>query len=117
MVFRWQPRATTRIALFAALASATTGLFLAGFQVQGWTMPKPVAIPLFVLLGAMIVASVSAIIVEAIRAFRSFLEHRSTTASWVESEEPGFLDYEPDGIRAFKGLHMSLINSPEIPKG
>jgi hypothetical protein len=100
MFFKWHPGATTRIALLAALASAATGLFFAGFQVQGWTMPKLVAIPLFALLGAMVVVSVSAIIIEAVRAFRSFLEHRSTTPAWVESTAPGVFDYEPDLERA-----------------
>jgi peptidoglycan/LPS O-acetylase OafA/YrhL len=102
MVFKWQTGAATRIAVRAALASAATGLLLATFQVQGWTMPKPLAVILIVLLVAMIVVAVAAIVGEAFRAFMSFLEHRATTPSWVASAEPGVLDYEPDGIRANK---------------
>jgi hypothetical protein len=108
MFFKWHPGAATRIALLAALASATTGLFLAAFQVQGWTMPKPVAISLIVLLGAMIVTSASLIVYEALRAFRGWLDHRATTAAWVESTEPGVLDYEPDFLRAGTGFTKEL---------
>jgi hypothetical protein len=99
MVFK-EAGTAARIGAAAALASAATGLLLAAFQVQGWTMPKPLAIGLIVFLVAMIVAMAAAIIFEAIRALRGFLEHRETTPTWVESEEPGVLDFEPDGIRA-----------------
>jgi hypothetical protein len=100
MFFRWEPEAAKRIGVEASLASVALGLFLAAFQVQGWTMPKAVAIVVIVLLGLMSTVALSAIIYEVVRAVRAFLEHRATTPSWVSTEKPGLLDYEADGIRA-----------------
>src|SRR4051794_11516524 len=100
--FKWEHGAPTRIGLRAALASAATGLLLAAFQVQGWTIPTALALALIGLLVTMIVVTVLSIVLEALRALRNALEHRATTAAWVPLDEPGFLDYEPDGIRANK---------------
>jgi hypothetical protein len=99
-VFVWEPGVPARIGLSATLSSASIGLLLALFQVQGWAMPKALAHALIVLLVAMIAAGFSVIVYEAVRALRRYREHRKTTASWVASEAPGLLDYEADGIRA-----------------
>jgi hypothetical protein len=90
----------TRIGLWATLASAGIGLFLALFQVQGWTMPQPLAVLLIALLLGVIAVAVSMIVIEIYRVVSQFLEHRATSTSWVASDSPGLLDYEADGIRA-----------------
>jgi len=102
MVFRWEPGAATRIGLRASFAGVAIAILLAVFQVQGWTMPKLLAVALIAVLIAMIIVALSTIVYEVAQAFRRFLEHHATTASWVAEEHPGFLDYEPDGIRAQK---------------
>jgi hypothetical protein len=96
----WEPGATTRIGLRASFASAAIVILLGVFQVQGWTMPKGLAIPLIVLLVAMIVIAISMIVYDVVAAFRRYLRHRATSASWVSKEKPGLLDYEADGIAA-----------------
>jgi hypothetical protein len=95
---QWRP--TTRIGLWATLASAAIGILLAVFQVQGWKVPKPLALLLIVLLLAVIAGALSMIALEVSRLARRFLEHRATTPGWVAETEPGLLDYEADGIRA-----------------
>jgi type III secretory pathway component EscS len=96
----WEPGAATRIGIEASLASVAIGLVLAAFQVQGWTMPRLLAVILIVLLLLMVAVALSAILYEVFKAVRRFLEHRATSPSWVSSERPGLLDYEADGIRA-----------------
>jgi hypothetical protein len=97
---RWEPGTSRVFGVSASLASVGIGLVLAAFQVQGWKMPKPLAVILIVLLLVLVAGAFSAMIYEVIRAVRRFLDHRATTASWVSSEKPGLLDYEADGIRA-----------------
>jgi len=63
-------------------------------------MPKPLAITLIVLLIAMLLAALAVIGYDVVRGFRRYLEHRDTTASWVSTEPPGLLDYEPDATHA-----------------
>jgi hypothetical protein len=106
--FRWEPGAAKNIGVGASLASVAIGLLLAAFQVQGWTMPKLLAIVLIVLLVVMIAVALSVIVYEVVRAVRGFLEHRATTPSWVSSERPGLLDYEADGIRASERFTKEL---------
>jgi hypothetical protein len=98
----------TRIGLWAGLASAGIGLFFALFQVQGWKVPKPLALALIVVLLAVIAGAVSMIAFEIWRAGRRFLEHRATSPSWVASEAPGLLDYEADGLRAIERFSREL---------
>jgi hypothetical protein len=98
--FRWEARTTTRIGLASTLVGGAIGILFAGFQVQGWRVPKLLALVLFAVLGLVIVGAVLAVVYEIVRAVRRFLEHRATTASWVSAEAPGFLDFEPDGMRA-----------------
>jgi hypothetical protein len=100
MFFRWEAGAAKRIVAEATFASVALGLFLAAFQVQGWTMPRAVAIVVIVLLALLSAAAISALVYEVVRSVRSYLEHRATTSSWVSSERPGLLDYEADFIRA-----------------
>jgi hypothetical protein len=97
-----------RIGLWATLGSAGIGLFLALLQVQGWTMPKPLALTLGVLLLAAVAIAVSMIVVEIWRVVQGVLEHRATSASWVASTDPGLADYEADGIRAQKRFTREL---------
>jgi hypothetical protein len=94
--------------LWATLASAAIGLFLALFQVQGWTVPKPLALTLIVLLLGVIAGAVSMAIIELGRVARRYLEHRATSPSWVASDPPGLLDYEADGVRAQKRFTREL---------
>jgi hypothetical protein len=109
MVFRWEPGAAKRIGVAASLASVAIGLLLAAFQVQGWTMPRLLAVILIVLLIVMIAIALSVIVYEVVGAVRGFLEHRATSSSWVSSERPGLLDYEADGIRASERFTKELI--------
>lgn len=97
-----------RIGLWATLGSAGIGLFFALFQVQGWTMPKPLGIVLGVLLLGVAAFALCMISVEVWRAIRRYLEHRATSASWVASTDPGLLDYEADGLRAQKRFTREL---------
>jgi hypothetical protein len=97
---RWAPSRTTRIGLWASLASAAIGILFAVFEVQGWKVPGPLALALIVFLLAVIAVAVLMISVEVARAIHRFFEYRATSASWVSSEAPGLLDYEADGIRA-----------------
>lgn len=89
-----------RIGLWATLGSAGIGLFFALFQVQGWTMAKPLAIGLGVLLLGAVAFAVSMIGIEVWRVVRRFFEHRATSPTWVASDPPGLLDYEADALRA-----------------
>lgn len=91
---------STRIGLWATLASAGIGIFLALLQVQGWTVPKLLALALAALLLGAVVVAVSMIAVEAWRWIRRFLKQRATSASWVQATAPGLLDFEADGVRA-----------------
>ena len=70
MVFRWEPGAGKRIVAEATFASVALGLFLAAFQVQGWTMPRAVAVVVIVLLALMSAVAVSALVYEVVRAVR-----------------------------------------------
>src|ERR671922_540183 len=97
---RFEFGTSTRIVLGATLASAGIGLWLALLQVQGWTMPKPVALAMLVILAAVIAVGVSMIVTEAVRWIKQVLEHRATSPSWVASDAPGLADYEADGVRA-----------------
>jgi hypothetical protein len=108
MVLKWEAGAGTRIGWRTTLAIGGIGVLLAAYQVQGWKMPKPLAISLIVLLIVMIALLVSTIVFETVLAFGRFLEHRATSPSWVASTEPGVLDFEPDGIRANKRLMREL---------
>jgi xanthosine utilization system XapX-like protein len=102
-------RPTIRVGLWAALASAAIGILLALFQVQGWTVPTPLALALITLLLAVIAVSASMVAYEVIRAIRQYMEHRATSPSWVESTKPGVLDYEADGVRAMNRLTRELV--------
>lgn len=106
--FQWAPRTTTRIGLWATLGSASIGILLAIFTVQAWTMPRLLALVLIACMLALLTAAVSMILFEVVRACRRFLEHRATSASWVEDEPPGLLDYEADGLRAMKRFTREL---------
>jgi hypothetical protein len=97
--FEWRTP-TKRLAVGVALTNGATGIWFAIFQVQGWTMPKPLAIALLIPVGATIVASLAVVVVDIARNLRAFREHRATNVPWVVSEPPGLLDYEPDGVRA-----------------
>jgi hypothetical protein len=106
--FRWEPQSTTRLGLWATLASAGIAILAAVFQVQGWKMPKPLALLLIALLVVVIVAAVGMFVYEIIRTSQRFLEHRATSSAYVLSERPGALDYEADGIRAMRRLTKVL---------
>jgi hypothetical protein len=108
MFFTWQPGSVARVGVVTSLGSVAIGLLLAVFQVQGWTMPKILALLLIALLIAMIAASVAVVVYEVVRAIRLFFEHRATSPSWVSSERPGLLDYEADGIRASERFAKEL---------
>lgn len=97
--FEWRT-STSRVGYAAALASAATGILFAIVQVQGWTVPKPLALALIALMLLIIAGAVLLILVDLARNIRAFLEHRATSASWISDEPPGFLDYEVDGLRA-----------------
>jgi hypothetical protein len=105
---RFEFGSSTRIVFGSTLASAGIGLLLALCQVQGWTMPKFVALVLIAVLVLVIAVGVATIVVEAVRWVRRFLEHRATSASWVASDAPGLADYEADGIRAQKRFTHEL---------
>jgi hypothetical protein len=101
--------AAKRIVLAAAtFAGVAIGLFLAAFQVQGWTMPRLIGIVLISLLGLMAAAAISVIVFEIVKACRRFLEHRATTAAWFSAERPGLLDYEADGTEASNRFTRAL---------
>ena len=104
----WEPGAAARIGLSASFASAAIAILLAVFQVQGWTMPKVLAVCLIVLLLAMVSTALAMIVYEVARTFKRYLEHRATSASWVPSEKPGLFDYEADGIRANNRFRREL---------
>ena len=97
---RFEFGSTARIVFGATLASAGIGLFFAMLQVQGWTVPKPLALFLGIVLLGVAGIGVSMIVLETIRWVRGFFEHRATSASWVLDTPPGRLDYEADGVRA-----------------
>jgi predicted PurR-regulated permease PerM len=113
----WEPGAAKRIGVAASFASVAIGLLLAAFQVQGWTMPRLLAIVLIVLLSVMVAIAVSAIVYEVVRTVRRFLKHRATTPSWVSTERPGLLDYEADGIRAGERFTKELTKLSRDTEG
>jgi hypothetical protein len=108
MFFRWEPGSAKNIGVSATLGAGAIGLLLAAFQVQGWTMPKSLALALIALLILLIAVALSVIVYETVRAVRRFLEHRATSPSWVSTEKPGLLDYEADGIRASERFTKEL---------
>jgi len=91
-----------RIGGRAAFTVASFGLVFAGFQVQGWKMPRLLAVVLIVLL--LVGAGVAAlsIVWESVKEAKRWLEHRETSTAWIASESPGLLDYVPDMERASK---------------
>jgi hypothetical protein len=96
----WPRTPSFKVGFLASIASASIALVLALFQVQGWKMPAPLAIFLAVVLFGMIFVTVAMIGIEALKAARSLLEARETSAAAIAKEHPGFLDYEADGLRA-----------------
>jgi hypothetical protein len=97
----------------ATVASAAIGLLVGLFQVQGVKFPTPLFFVLAVLLFAMVAGGVSLMVFEVWRVVRAYLEHRATSASWVESEPPGFLDYIPDGMTAVERFNVEVVKLGE----
>lgn len=106
--FKWRTP-PKRLAVIAALTNGATGIWFAVFQVQGWTMPKALAIALLVPVGITIVGSLAVAVFEVARNVRAFAEHRATNALFVLETPPGFLDYLPDGLTASERLSTELI--------
>jgi hypothetical protein len=104
-IFQLEHRTTTRVALGATIAGGAIGIIFAGFQVQGWTVPRLLAIVLLAVLGLVLAGALGMVVYESVRALRMFLEHRSVSAGWISSEPPGLLDYEADNLRAQKALN------------
>jgi type III secretory pathway component EscS len=102
-------RLTVKVGSLAAFAGIAIGLSLAAYQVQGWTMPRPLGITVIAVLLAMAAVALAMLAYELIRAFLRFLEHRTTTPSVVLSEPPGLVDYQPDAERASK-LFIRVLN-------
>lgn len=91
-----------RIGSRAVFGIGSVGLVFAAYQVQGWTMPRLLAV---VLIGMLLVAAASAFLSiawEAINEVRGWRERRETSTAWIAAEPPGLLDYVPDLNRASK---------------
>src|SRR5436853_4341528 len=86
----------------AGFAVVVFGLVFAAFQVQGWTMPRPLAVALIVLLLAAGGVAVLSIVWEAVKEAKRWREDREMSLEWVENERPGVIDYVPDMNRASK---------------
>src|SRR5690349_17043543 len=102
--FEWAT-SSKRVAISAALSSGATGILLAIFQVQGWTVPKPLALALIALMLLITGIAVLVVVIDLGSNVRAFLERRATNALWISSEPPGLLDYEADGLRAQNDLN------------
>lgn len=102
--FEWEPGVAKHIAWYASIASVAIGLVLAAYQVQGWKMPKPLAVTLIVILLVMAAVALLATFFEVGRTILRYREYRATNPAFVSTENPGLLDYEADGIRATKRL-------------
>jgi hypothetical protein len=105
--FEWKT-STKRVGFSAALASGATGILFAIFQVQGWKVPKPLALALIALMLLIIAGAVLFILFDVALNISAFFEHRATSVPWVPSEPPGLLDYEADGLRATDRLNREF---------
>lgn len=97
----------------ATLASAAIGLLVGLFQVQGVEFPTPLFLVLAVVLFAVVAGGVALMAFEVWGIARALLEHRATSAEWLESEPPGFLDYIPDGLTASERFNRELVKLGE----
>jgi hypothetical protein len=91
-----------RIGGRAGFAVVVFGLVFAAFQVQGWTMPRLLAVVLIVLLLAAGGVAVLSIVWEAVKEAKRWREDREISTAWIAGEPPGLLDYVPDMKRANK---------------
>jgi len=96
------PANLRRLSIAAGIATAAIPLLFAIYEVQGWTMPTPLAIILTASLYLIIVGALVVICWEVVMVARNYWQKRTVTAAWLSDEEPGLLDYEPDYARASK---------------
>jgi hypothetical protein len=91
-----------RIGTRAAYVLVPIGLAFAAAQVQGYKMPKPLALGLIGVLLSVAAVAVLSIVWETVKEVRRRLERRETSTAWIDSDPPGQLDYIPDLTRASK---------------